>query len=230
MDTEKLTIKAAPRAVRGKQNRKLRKNRQIPAVVYGPKQKSLALSLAVRDAERLSEKAAENRVFTFQSEDKGLDGLRVIRKEISIHKTRRSALHIDFLSLDMNTPIRVHVDIRFEGTPKGVKEEGGVFSAILRNVEIECLPDQIPPYFALDVSGLRMGQNFHVSDLKAPENIRLITKAERTLCAISEPEEEKAPAQDEAAAAEAGAEDKEGAAKSPAASPAASAKKEPAKK
>ncbi len=205
-ETEALLIKVAPRAIRGRQNKKLRKEQRIPAIVYGPGQKSLPLSLQLRDAEKLTEKASENKVFTFQSENKPLNGLRVIRKEISIHKVRRQPLHIDFLSLDMNKPIRIHVDIRFKGTPKGVKEEGGVFSAILRSVEIECLPDKIPPGFDLDVSGLEIGQNFHVSDLKAPDHVRLITKPERTLCAISEPEEEK-PA-DAEAAPEAGAAEK----------------------
>ncbi len=190
MDNKELVIAVTPRTIRGKQNKQLRKSKQIPAIVYGPKQKNLTFTLNQKLADKFYKKEYDNKIFTLQSEDKNLNGLKVIRKDISIHKIKRNPIHMDFLSLDMNAPIRINVEVIFKGVPKGVKEEGGVFNIILRNVEIECLPDKIPPSLPLDVSSLGLNENFHVSDLKISEDLKLITKPTRTLCTVVSIEEE----------------------------------------
>jgi len=195
---DNLMIPVSLRSERGKQNKKVRKTKRIPAVVYGNGQKSLSFSLDIRDAEKYSKKEYENKIFTFDSEDKSLKGLKVIKKSISRHKVSRQPVHMDFLSLDMKKPIRIHVDIHFKGTAKGVKEEGGVFNIILRSVEIECLPNEIPSSIDLDVSDLALNQSVHVSDLSLSENIKRITKGQRTLCTVV-PAEEEVKEQTEAA-------------------------------
>ena len=81
-----LTIKVLPRTERGKQNNKIRKNKFIPAIVYGNGQKNQAFSLDIRDAEKYSKKEFENKIFTFESEDKNLQGLKVIKKSTVRHK------------------------------------------------------------------------------------------------------------------------------------------------
>ena len=190
-----LLIKVFPRNERGKQNKKLRKNKFVPAVVYGKGQKNFSFSLDIRSAEKYAKKKFENKIFSFDSEDKSLKGLKVITKSISRHKVSQQPLHMDFLSLDMNTVIRVHVDIHFKGVPKGVKEEGGVFNITLRSLELECLPGDIPSSIEADVSNLSLNQNLHVSDLKISKNIKLITKGQRTVCTVvsAQEEEEKPP-------------------------------------
>ena len=200
-----LMIKVFPRNERGKQNKKVRKNKAVPAIVYGNGQKNIALSLDIRLAEKYSRKKFENKIFTFDSEDKKLKGLRVIKKSISYHKVNHQPIHMDFLSLDMKKVLRVFVDINFKGTPRGVKEEGGIFNIVLRNIEVECLPDQIPSSIDLDVSDLGLNQNIHVSELSIPKNIKLITKDQRTLCTLVEATEEEEEKPVEASAAEAGA-------------------------
>ena len=181
----------------------LRRKNLVPAIVYGPTQKPLTLSLDIRSAEKYSQKEYENKIFTFKSEDKNLNGLKVIRKDISYHKVTRKPLHIDFLSLDMNKAVRVYVEINFTGKAKGVRESGGVFNIIRRNVEVECLPADIPESFSIDISSLDINQNFHVSDLKIPKNIKLISSAKSSLCAVSEiaEEEEKPPTEPSSATA-----------------------------
>lgn len=186
-----LLLKVSPRSERGKQNKKIRKNKLVPAIVYGNKQKNIAFALDIRLAEKYSKKEYENKIFTFDSEDKNLKGLKVIQKSIDRHKVSHQAIHMDFLALDMKKAIRVHVDILFKGLPKGVKEEGGVFNITLRSVELECLPNEIPESIDLDVSNLSLNQNIHVSDLKIPENLKLITKGERTLCTVVPAKEEE---------------------------------------
>ena len=186
-----LSIKVFPRKERGRQNNKIRQKKEVPAVVYGNGQKNLSFSLDIRLAEKYSKKEFENKIFTFQSEDKNLEGLKVIKKEVSRHKLTHRPIHMDFLSLDMSKAIRVQVDLKFKGTPKGVKEEGGVFNIILRQIELECLPSEIPPFIELDVSNLALNQSQHVSDLKVSANTKLITRAKRTICTVVSSAEEE---------------------------------------
>lgn len=192
METEKLIIPVKVRTgFKKSDTKKLRRENLVPAIVYGPGQKNQAVSLDVRLAEKFSKKTYENKIFTFQSEDKKLNGRKVIRKDMTVHLLNRKPLHLDFFSLDMTRAIRVNVEIRFEGKPKGVREEGGVFSATLRSVEVECLPADIPAFLTVDITHLGLNENLHVSDLKVPENLKLITKEERTLCTVSETREEE---------------------------------------
>ena len=186
---ENLIIQVKPRHLRGRKNKSLRKNKWIPAVVYGGGQKNLSFSLDIRDAEKYSKREYENKIFTFQSEDSGLNGIKAIKKETIWHIVKRIPVHMDFLSLDMKAPIKVHVEIRFEGRPKGV-QEGGIFNISLRSLEVECLPEHIPQFIVMNVSELDINENLHVSDVIIPDNIKLITPPTRTLCAISEVQEE----------------------------------------
>lgn len=192
MNPQNLTIDVQVRKTRGKHNKILRKNKQVPAVVYGIHQDNLSISLDIRQAEKYYKKIYDNKILTFKSEDKKLNGLKVIRKEVSIDKIKRHPIHIDFLALDMKVPIRIPIEVAFKGTPKGVKEEGGIFNIILRTIEIECLPNKIPESLTLDVSRLNLNEAIHVSDLQISEDIKLVTKKTRTLCTVVSAEEEKA--------------------------------------
>lgn len=191
MESEKLIIPVQTRVgLKKSDTKKLRRDNRVPAIVYGPGQKNQAITLDIRLAEKFSKKTYENKIFTFQSDNKDLNGLKVIKKDMTVHLLNRKPLHLDFLSLDMTRSVRVNVEVRFQGKPKGVREEGGVFSTVLRSVEIECLPTDIPSFLTVDVTHLALNENLHVSDLKVPEKIKLITKTERTLCTVSETKEE----------------------------------------
>ena len=197
MKSEHLIIPVKARtSLKKRDTKKLRKDNLVPAIVYGPGQTNQAISLDIRQAEKFSKKSYENKIFTFKSEDKNLNGRKVIKKDMTVHLLNRRPLHLDFFSLDMTRAIRVHVEIRFEGKPKGVREEGGIFSSTLRSVEIECLPADIPAFLTVDVNHLALNENLHVSDLKVPENVKLMTKKERTLCTVSETKEETTDTQE----------------------------------
>ena len=176
----------------GLASRRLRRKQLVPAIVYGPGQKALTLSLDIRLAEKYSKKEYENKIFTFKSEAQNLNGMKVLKKETSYHKLTRKPLHIDFLSLDMSKKVRVNVEIHFTGKSKGVRESGGIFNILRRSVEVECLPAEIPELFSIDISPLDINQNFHVADLQIPKNIKLITSPKASLCAVSEITEEEA--------------------------------------
>ncbi len=188
---DKLEFEVFARKSGSSTSRQLRRKQFVPAIVYGPGQKTTSLALDIRSVEKYSKKKYENKIFTFKSDEQHLNNLKVLKKDISYHKLTRKPLHIDFLSLDMNKKVRVNVEVHFTGKSKGVKESGGVFNIIRRNVEVECLPSEIPEFFSIDISPLGINQNFHVSNLQVPENIKLITSLKASLCAVSEITEEE---------------------------------------
>lgn len=186
-----LEFSVYPRQLNALTNNQLRKQNLIPAIVYGNKQKNITLSVDINSVLKYIKREYENKIFTFKSEDKSLNGLKVLKKDISYHKLSKKPLHIDFLSLDMSKSVRVNIEINFEGKAKGVKEDGGVFNVMRRTVEIECLPTEIPNAFSIDISSLSINQNFHVSDISIPKGTNLITSLKESLCAVTEPKQEE---------------------------------------
>lgn len=186
-----IEIQVSPRVSGKGVARKLRRDRQVPAVVYGPKVENIALSVDERDAIKYSQHGFENSIFTLKSNEKNLQGLKVLTKEVKLHPVSRRPIHVDFFAPDMAQEVRVWVEVRFTGKAEGTKE-GGVFNAVNREVEIECLPNEIPEFFEIDVTPLQLDESFHVSDLKLPSNVKLITSTEETLCAVAQVKEEAA--------------------------------------
>lgn len=197
-------------------SRGLRSTRFVPAVVYGPKTKPLHISIGENDAVKYSRSAFENSIFTFESADSTLNGLKVLRKSLAIHPVSRRPIHMDFFALDVNAKVRVNVEVRITGKAKGTAD-GGLVSMVRRDVEVECLPLEIPTFFELDVTNMGLNESMHVSDIKFPETLRILTSSDETIVSCSEVREETltpTPAADAAATPAAGA-----------AAPAADAKK-----
>lgn len=209
-------------------SRALRRDQKVPAVVYGPKIENFDVVVAEGELNRFMKQKFENSIFTFESTDKNLKGLKVLKKEVTVHPVTRRPTHVDFFALDLTQTVRVYVEIRFEGKAAGTRE-GGLLSLINREIEIECLPTQIPPFIAVDVSALGVGDSLHVSDVKTQDGIKILTPVTSTLCTVSIVEEEKATPVVAAAAATPA----EGAAAAPAegaAAPAKAGEKAPAAK
>jgi len=180
--------------------------------------------LAENDAIRFSKRAFENTIFTLKSSDKGLDGVKVLRKAIAIHPLSRKPIHLDFYALDMSKTVRVNVELRFSGKSLGVAD-GGVFNTVRRDVEVECLPTAIPEFFDVDVSNLGLNESMHVSDVKFPEGLKLVTSPQETIATVAMVEEIVAQVvtPDPALAAAAPAAGAAGAPAAPGAAPAAGA-------
>ena len=170
--------------------KKLQRLGRTPAVVYGLKIKNMYVSLKTNTAVKYSSSSFDNKIFTLQSSDKNIHGLKVLKKDTAFHRVSRQPVHIDFLALDMSKKVRVTVEVKFLGRSKGVKESGGVFNALKRSVEVECLPDEIPSSFEVDISDLELNESYHVSDIKIPSKIKLVTRPEEALCAVIEAQEE----------------------------------------
>ncbi len=225
MPVQNLTIEVAPRTAGKHFSRGSRLEKRIPAVVYGPKMKPANFTMAENDAIKYARRAFENTIFTLKSNDKDLNGLVVLRKQIDIHPLSRRPIHLDFFAPDMSKAVRVNVELRFTGKSLGVAE-GGVFSAARRDVEIECLPTEIPEFFEVDISGIGLNQSMHVSDVNFPSNVKLITSPGETIATVAIVEEVVAAVIPDAAAVTAaapGAAPAAGAPAAPGAAPAAAA-------
>ncbi len=176
-----------------------RKDRKVPAVIYGPKTKNVNCLIDEIFVVKHSGSKHESSIFQTKSEDGSLTGMKVMLKKIEKHPGTLRPVHVDLYALDMTAKIKVNVNIEFEGEPKGANE-GGVLQVNLRDIEIECNPIDIPTSIKVDVSELGLNESIHVSDVTFGEGISPITAPERTICSVSVPKEEPAEEAVEAAA------------------------------
>ena len=175
-----------PREETGKNsNRRLRASGSIPAVVYGAGKDAVAIKVDEREMhDFLKETGSENSVFLLKLGDSGKSRHAMIR-DLQIDTVERRISHIDFQRILMDEKVRVAVAVTVEGTPEGVKNQGGVLDFVTREVEIECLPGNIPTEFVIDVSDLEIGDHIEAKDLELPEGVDLLTDEGRVLISVS---------------------------------------------
>ncbi len=183
-----IQIKAERREKRGKgPARQLRREGMIPAVLYGPDVSEVTLAIRKKDVNRIL-KQGENVIFKLNDNEKTWD---VMVKEVQADPVTDELYHVDLIQVAMNKPIRVFVPINPVGDPVGVKSEGGIADWMTREVEIECLPKNIPEAIEVDISALHVNQSLRVEDLTPPEGVRIVTDSETVLVVIESPVEEE---------------------------------------
>lgn len=160
-----LTIKASPRDGIGKgYARRLRAQGMIPASVYGGGQDAVAVAVNAKEiAGILRSDTGRNTIFKLDFD--GAEPATVILKDLQIDPVKGRLMHADLLRLEMNTATRVNVSVEIIGEPVGVKMEGGILDLQTREVEIECLPGDIPEQIGVDVSHMHIGDHVTVADL-----------------------------------------------------------------
>ena len=183
--------------------RRTRAKGQIPAVVYGAGKPTVSVQVERKElTTAFREGASENAIFMLKLA--GSDQTRhAMIRELSRDPVSRAPLHIDFVRVMMDAKIKVRVAIEVVGVAKGVREEGGILDFVTREVEIECLPGDIPEHLPLDVSELAIGDALRIASLKAPAGIEIVDDPEKVLVHVTHPMKEEEPA---AVAAEAAAE------------------------
>ena len=220
---QRLELTVEPRQTGKHNSRALRVDRKVPAIVYGSTENA-NIFVQEGDIVRYNTRNYENALFNLKSSDKNANGKVVLIKFVDVHPLTRRPVHVDFFALDMNKAVRVSIEVKLEGKPVGLAE-GGLLNVVNRQIEIECLPSDIPEFFTADVSNLGVGDALHVSDLSIPEKFKVISGSELTIAVVNLQEEEvvATPAADAAGAAAVPA---AGAAAAPAAgaTPAAGAK------
>ena len=201
---EQIIVEAAPRDSRGKNAaRRLRVAGTVPAVLYGGKTGPQALQVNTKHVSAiLRSETGHNTILTVKTQS-GEDF--AIVKEYQVDPIKGTLLHVDLLRVAMDVRMRVKVPVHTFGEPQGVKLQGGVFEVVTREIEIECLPADIPTEFKVDISNLMMGMQIHASDIPLdPQKMKLMTDPLRVLAHVValRVEEEKTP---EAVAGEAAA-------------------------
>ena len=183
--------------------RRVRMGGKIPGVLYGAGKNSLSVSVDPRQVTRiLNSKTGHNTIF-----DLALNGGEQTKAMIvdwQYEPIKGKLLHIDLKRIAMDKALRVNVPIVLQGVPLGVKTEGGILEQILREVEIECLPADIPSHIDVDVSELTFGTVLRVSDLPHNEKLKFLSDANQPVAHVTSVKEEVVAAP-EAVAAEAGA-------------------------
>jgi large subunit ribosomal protein L25 len=184
--------------------RRVRVAGKIPAVIYGAKEPSVAIELDPKQVQRILHSASGHNTI-FDVDVQGSARVKAMIVDWQYEPIKGHLLHVDLKRIAMDKVMVVEVPIHLEGIPFGVKTEGGLLDQVLREVEIECLPADIPAHISLDVTGLKLHDVVRVSDLPHGGKFKFVTDEDATVAHVTVIKEEVA-AEPEAVAAAAPAE------------------------
>jgi len=204
---QEVTIEVQRRETVGKgANRRLRAQDLVPAVVYGADREPLAIQVPKKMLLTLfKEGGHENRIFLLQLA--GTTQTRhVMVREMQVDPMDNRITHIDFQRVMMDKKVRVKVHIELEGVPYGVKTQGGLLDFVTREIEVECLPADIPQSVKLDVSELQVGQHAEARELRIPDGVVYLGDEDVVIASVGHAKAEVAEAAPGAVAAPAAAE------------------------
>jgi large subunit ribosomal protein L25 len=230
METVDLSCEKREVRPKGLANR-IRRDGRIPGIIYGNAGAATAVAVAGVELKTRVHSAAKQRLIRLKSGAPELDGKHVIVKQVQRTPVDGDILHVDLYEVDLNKSLRVSVPLRFVGRAAGIID-GGILQPLERELEVECLPLEIPESIEVDVTPLGIHDVLHISALKVSGNVRPIFDTDFPVVTVLPPTVAEAPAAAPAAGAEAAAPAAEGAA-APAAAPAAEGAKgaaAPAKK
>jgi large subunit ribosomal protein L25 len=203
MDTVEITIH--PRSGTGKgAARKLRRAGQVPGILYGPKRTPAMIAVDMLQVERrLAHLEGSHLIRLVSAEPGGPDGgeRMVLVREMQRHPVTGAVLHADFYEVDLTERLAVSVPLHFIGKAAGVVA-GGILQPILREIEVECLPTEIPEFIEVDVSALGIHDAVHLADLTLPEGVQATGEATQTLVTVLPPTVEAQPTEGAEVAAE----------------------------
>lgn len=190
-----ITIKAEKRVEQGKNAaRRIRRDGNVPAVLYGPETESIPLTVNKRDIFGiLKSETGENTIFKVAF---GNDKREVMIKEYQQDVVTDEVLHVDMIQIVMDKAIRVSVPIQLIGEAVGVKSEGGFVDFSTREIEIECLPKDIPEHIEVDISDLHLHQSIKVEELDEIPGVKFTTDEQTALVLIQAPSVEEEPVEE----------------------------------
>src|ERR1700733_2463754 len=169
--------------------RRVRVAGKIPAVIYGAGQDAVAVTVDPKVITRiLHSESGHNTIFDLNVEGTGVVKAMIV--DWQNEPIKGKLLHIDLKRIAMDKTMRVSVPIQLIGIPTGVKNQGGILEHVLREVEIECLPADIPSHLDVDVSGLEMNKSIHVSDLPHSGSIKFLADENATVALVTAIREE----------------------------------------
>jgi len=195
-----ITIVAEPRSSRGKNEaRRLRVAGQAPAVLYGAGGESVAVAISPKEVNKiLHSKTGHNTIFNVSVT--GGETVPVMVVDWQNDPVKENLLHVDLKRIDLTLRLRVKVPVHTAGEPKGVKLQGGLHELITREVEIECLPDDIPEHFTLDATELSIGESLRASQIPMSGSMKLVSPPDAVISHVVSIKAEEVAVVDAAAA------------------------------
>src|ERR1700728_1211277 len=183
--------------------RRVRTTGMVPAVLYGGKKEAISLTVEAKQvAKILRSETGHNTIFTVTVANGGDEKAMV--RDWQVDPVSGKLLHVDLFRIAMDVRMRVMVPVHTFGEPQGVKMQGGVFETVTREVEIECLPADIPEEFRVDVTEMLIGKQLRAADLPFdPKKIKLLTDPVRVIAHVVVLKKEEEPAPDAAVTADA---------------------------
>lgn len=176
-----ITIAAEPRSTRGKNEaRRLRVSMKIPAVVYGTGKDPVAVSVSPKEVNKiLHSSSGVNTIFNLDIP--GVENTPVMVVDWQHDPIRNNLLHIDLKRIDLSKRLNVKVPVHTTGDPIGVKQQGGLYEIITREIEIECLPDEIPEHFEVNVAAMTLGQSLRASQVELTGSMKLVSSPDQVI-------------------------------------------------
>jgi large subunit ribosomal protein L25 len=189
-----IVVNAKGRDDRGKNAaRRLRREGLVPGIVYGGKGGSIAIAVDPKALQKvLRSEAGRNTILKLDIA--GAGATNAILKDLQVDPIKDSLLHADFYRIAMDVAIRVTVPINIRGEARGVKVDGGILELITREIEVECLPGDIPERIDVDVSDLGLNGALRVSDLPANAKVKILESPDQVVVHVVSIKEEEAPA------------------------------------
>lgn len=187
---EEIFLEAKLREETGRSKvKQLRKDGFIPAVVYAEGRDSQAVKVSHHELlQLLHQHRLESMVINLKiKEDKKQKSRPCLIKDIQYEPVKGDILHIDFNEISLTKVIKVNVPVVAKGEPAGVKQEGGSLEHILWEIEIECLPTEIPKEFEVDVGALKIGDSIHIKEIKFPPQIKVLNDPEAMVLSVVAP-------------------------------------------
>jgi large subunit ribosomal protein L25 len=181
---KEITVSAEPRQSRGKNEaRRLRVKGLAPAVLYGSDRAAVAVSVNPKDVNKiLHSNTGHNTIFNLSVQ--GGEDTPVMIVDWQSDPVKENLLHVDLKRIDLSRRNAFKVRVHTTGEPKGVKLQGGLLEVITREIEIECLPDEIPELYTVDVGELMIGQNLRASDVVLGGSIKLVSPPEQVIAHV----------------------------------------------
>jgi large subunit ribosomal protein L25 len=170
-------------------SRRLRAQGFVPAVLYGESMEATPLVLNKKDIVQIMRlETGENTIFKVAVDAESYDAM---IKDMQVNPATDELLHVDLIRISMDKPIRVAVPVVHRGEPVGVKTEGGFVDFVTREIEIECLPRDIPESLEIDIAELHINQSFKVQGMAIPAGVKVLTDPNTVLVLISMPHKEE---------------------------------------
>ena len=205
-ESQKVLLEAMARTAVGKSAASsLRREDRLPGVVYGEGKPSVSIQLSLKDlSQALKTKAGENVLITLklQQDSKKLPETAVLIKELQHHPVTHRIIHVDFHRVSLTKRITVTVPLSFQAEAVGVKRDGGILEHLMWEIQVECLPTQIPAQILVDIASLELGKSLKAASIPMPEGVLLKTDPELPVIACVTPKMEEVPASGAGVAAE----------------------------